>query len=155
MKHLLQYVALCAAICLCVCYDGTIYPQCCHFIYNKKCLNLATIYHTCITWLFFLQSLMKAQNPLKVIKCCLMFMGNLHALIYIIPSLTSSHRLLQPTHIICMTNLTDSMKRNVLVWKWFVISDLFVPPNQANTFITPRRGSPTKGNSLRHYNFLR
>lgn len=68
-----------------------------------------------LTPCFFPQTLMKAQNQLKVIKCCLMFMGNMHALILIIPSLTSSHPLLQLTHIICMTNLTDSIKRNIFV----------------------------------------
>nr|AAP04489.1 matrix Gla protein [Halobatrachus didactylus] len=38
------------------------------------------------------------------------------------------------------------------------IEDLFVPPNQANSFITPQRGnvySPPRGNGLNNYNLMR
>ncbi|XP_070704237.1 matrix Gla protein isoform X1 [Pempheris klunzingeri] len=38
------------------------------------------------------------------------------------------------------------------------VEDLFVPPNQANSFITPQRGnvySPPRGNSHNYYNFMR
>ncbi|KAM9346771.1 matrix Gla protein isoform 1-T2 [Symphorus nematophorus] len=38
------------------------------------------------------------------------------------------------------------------------IEDLFVPPNQANSFITPHRGnvySPPRGSSLNQYNIMR
>ncbi|KAM9392867.1 matrix Gla protein [Pholidichthys leucotaenia] len=36
--------------------------------------------------------------------------------------------------------------------------DLFVPPNRANSFIRPQRGSlytPSRGNSFNYYNFMR
>ncbi|KAF1379148.1 hypothetical protein PFLUV_G00173070 [Perca fluviatilis] len=36
--------------------------------------------------------------------------------------------------------------------------DLFVPPNQANSFISPQRGNvynPPRGNGYNHYNFMR
>ncbi|AWP18525.1 Matrix Gla protein isoform 4 [Scophthalmus maximus] len=39
-----------------------------------------------------------------------------------------------------------------------VCYDLFVPPNRANSFITPHRGNvynPPQGNGLNHYNFMR
>ncbi|XP_049418065.1 matrix Gla protein [Epinephelus fuscoguttatus] len=38
------------------------------------------------------------------------------------------------------------------------VEDLFVPPNQANSFITPQRGNvynPPRGNGHNHYNFMR